>query len=527
MVRLLLLGAALAGCCAADDNLTLFTRRQNLVRLTLDNGVADFEWIRAGSFRFSRDWDPNAPASAPLSLERVDFTITDAADELLLESKHLRIRIPKKSVRLNVSTVQGKPLMLEQSPLRRTNATATLERSLPVGEFFFGLGARPDGPLAMRNHRVETGYPFLLSTEGYGQYFPRQGRYAFELGSPAPDVCRISGPVRRTFEYFFYYGPAIKDIFEEHLGNLGNLETRADADFGILDKTPADSEKLPGGELRKFVHSLIGSSLSGIRLPAVDIGSLTALPSTVLSLATALPVVVRSTTEPAGHLLPWRQRLIPYLQTYLQEARDRGFPVIRALPMQFSKDPKGWEITDEFMLGDEILVAPKLSEAPRRSLYLPMGIWTDLRTNTAYKGRQTIDIAVADGELPLFIKNGSILPLAPEQPEQPLTLHYFPKLGGEFFLWEADSYEVSQFHAAPSADFMRVEIESKRDRIYEWVIHNVTAPRSVSQGEIAFAEVRKPDSMKAGSWRFDAAARNLHIRMEGPAGEDRVVNIRF
>ena len=40
-----------------------------------------------------------------------------------------------------------------------------------------------------------------------------------------------------------------------------------------------------------------------------------------------------------------------------------------------------------------------------------------------------------------------------------MALHYFPKLGGEFFLLEGDIAEYSQVHAAPALDFMRLEIE--------------------------------------------------------------------
>jgi alpha-glucosidase (family GH31 glycosyl hydrolase) len=195
--------------------------------------------------------------------------------------------------------------------------------------------------------------------------------------------------------------------------------------------------------------------------------------------------------------------------------------------MQFPKDPKTWEIEDQFMLGDEILVAPRMAAASSRSVYFPMGIWTDLRTNKTYNGRQTAQIDFRDDELPLFVKNGNILPLAGEGKGAPLVLHYFPKLGAEFFLYETDLGDISQFHAAPAADFMRVEVESKQDRVYEWVIHHVTAPQSVREGTTDFTRAPSAADMKPGTWRFDEQAGNLHIRMEGPAGQDRIVNIRF
>jgi hypothetical protein len=108
-----------------------------------------------------------------------------------------------------------------------------------------------------------------------------------------------------------------------------------------------------------------------------------------------------------------------------------------------------------------------------------------------------------------------------------MVLRYFPKLGAEFFLYETEAGDISQFHAAPAGDFMRLEVESKRDRVYEWIIHHVPAPQSVKEGSTEFTRAGSAEAMKPGNWRFDERTGNLHVRMEGPAGEDRIVNIRF
>jgi len=93
-----------------------------------------------------------------------------------------------------------------------------------------------------------------------------------------------------------------------------------------------------------------------------------------------------------------------------------------------------------------------------------------------------------------------------------MELHYFPNLGAEFFLFEAETGESSQFHAGPALDYLRLEIESKMSRQYEWIIHHRGSARKV-EGE--------------ASVRHDARRNNLHVTMEGPAGADRIVNILF
>ena len=54
----------------------------------------------------------------------------------------------------------------------------------------------------------------------------------------------------------------------------------------------------------------------------------------------------------------WRDLLTDYFNVYAEESRDRGLPLIRALAMQYPTDAEAAKVSDEFMLGDELLVAP-------------------------------------------------------------------------------------------------------------------------------------------------------------------------
>ena len=223
---------------------------------------------------------------------------------------------------------------------------------------------------------------------------------------------------------------------------------------------------------------------------------------------------------PAGTL---RADLRAYFATYAEEARDRGFPLIRPMPMQFSKDPQAARYIDQFMLGDELLVAPLLAPGNRRSVYLPMGIWTNLKTNQTHPGRQVIPIEAEAGELPLFSRNGALFPLG----SNPTVLHYFPRLGGEFFLFESDIAEYSQVHAGPAGDLMRLEIESKKDREYEWLVHHTAAPRKVTAGDETYAQAPAASELRAGTWRHDATRNNVHVRAKVKAGDDNIINLLF
>jgi len=170
--------------------------------------------------------------------------------------------------------------------------------------------------------------------------------------------------------------------------------------------------------------------------------------------------------------------------------------------MQFPSDDSSASINASFMIGDEILIAT------RERTYLPPGIWTDLASGAVHRGRQVV--ATPDGPR-RFARNGTILP---RQSANGLELHYFPRLGAEFFLSEEGLDEVSQVHAAPAGDHLRLEIESKVDRSYVWVIHNVSAARSV---EAIGAETP--------AMEYDAAKRQLRLPTRAGANSDIIFNI--
>jgi hypothetical protein len=133
----------------------------------------------------------------------------------------------------------------------------------------------------------------------------------------------------------------------------------------------------------------------------------------------------------------------------------------------------------------------------------------------------------SDGVI-VMVKSGSVIPLAGAHPTEPTELHYFPKNGGEFFIYEPDAADYTQAHAGPAADIYRVEIESKVDRAYEWVIHHMVKPKQVQQVDgPVYEESHAPGPLAAYKWRYDEAKREVHIGVATLAGSDIIVNLRF
>lgn len=103
--------------------------------------------------------------------------------------------------------------------------------------------------------------------------------------------------------------------------------------------------------------------------------------------------------------------LQPYRKILFQEAEAKGYPVVRALFLQYHDDPKAYELDDEFMLGSEILVAPILEKKARaREVYLPKGQWVHVWSRKTYGSPDQpteLSIAAPIGEPPVFVRAGS------------------------------------------------------------------------------------------------------------------------
>jgi hypothetical protein len=126
--------------------------------------------------------------------------------------------------------------------------------------------------------------------------------------------------------------------------------------------------------------------------------------------------------------------------------------------------------------------------------------------------------------LPVFARNGSIVPL---DSAGGIALHYFPKLGAEFFLLERDIGDYSQVHAAPAADTMRLEIESRKERDYQWVVHHVEKPAEVGFGERRYGQAASLEKMGDGTWVYDAARKDLHVQARVKADQDCIINLTW
>ncbi|CAL1517534.1 TIM-barrel domain-containing protein [Chitinophaga sp. MM2321] len=111
-----------------------------------------------------------------------------------------------------------------------------------------------------------------------------------------------------------------------------------------------------------------------------------------------------------------RYRLMPYLYSLAGSTYHHDYTIMRALPMDFDQDTAVLNISDQYMFGPSLLVNPVTQyKARSRSLYLPAGNgWYDFYTGKYLDGGQHIIADAPLEKMPLYVKEGSILPVGPE-----------------------------------------------------------------------------------------------------------------
>ncbi len=105
-----------------------------------------------------------------------------------------------------------------------------------------------------------------------------------------------------------------------------------------------------------------------------------------------------------------RYKMLPYNYSLAYQQATAGKPLISPLYYYFAKDMNSYKTEDEFMWGENILVAPVLQKgATARTVYLPEGTWYNYKTNTAIKGGQSLTDTVTLDAIPVYIKAGSFI----------------------------------------------------------------------------------------------------------------------
>ncbi|NII25284.1 DUF4968 domain-containing protein [Pseudoflavitalea sp. X16] len=245
-----------------------------------------------------------------------------------------------------------------------------------------------------------------------------------------------------------------------------------------------------------------------------------------------------------------RYSLLPYLYSNAWAQYKTGMPLMRALVLHYQDDRNVYEIGDQYLLGENIMVCPVTTKgAQTRSVYLPEGNWFDYWTGKKYTGKQYIHVVTPLDMIPLFVKAGSIIPYQPvmnyvgEQEVQQLTLDVYPG-NGRFELYEDDGKSLDYQQGKQALTKMQVATTDKEIKLsiaattgnfdskvgsYAIAVHMDQGPAKVTLNGKELQSRNEKGGVDANGYYFDAAQKKLWllVNKQGSSGNGIDVKVFF
>jgi len=281
--------------------------------------------------------------------------------------------------------------------------------------------------------------------------------------------------------------------------------------------------------------------------------------------AGALSPILRlhSTNDPAAERRPWaftgpvlavareafraRYRLLPYLYTLARVHAESGISPCRPMYYDAPADESAYVAREQYMLGDQLLVAPVVHPADPASglapadVWVPPGEWVERASGELFVGPKWHRLVGDLAAMPQLVRAGAILPLAPvalrshQQPQSALELSVFPGASGEQRVYEDDGvseryrdgqYEWTAVHLSTGADGQEATISVGA---VEGRCDGLPAERTVS---VAFRHICEPASLFVSgverfTWRYDADTHTALVELPpAPKSQPIAITVR-
>jgi len=246
----------------------------------------------------------------------------------------------------------------------------------------------------------------------------------------------------------------------------------------------------------------------------------------------------------ASDAFRWRYQLVPYIYTMARVASDTSISLCRPMYYEHPEEDAAYVARDQYFFGDQMVAAPIVHPADPETgmaatdVWVPEGTWIEYATKETFTGPRWVRLVGDLNRLPMLMKGGAILPLAPtfEQVSAPrltsgttdeisqdrLILSVFPEGSGVFRLYEDDGvterYQDGQYEWT--------EIRTWMDGESRWVVHvapvegrcDVLPDRR--RVEIRLEGSRRPeqvtiDGVETPDWIYDPATLTtvVHVPM--------------
>lgn len=495
---------------------------KNEVLMQTASGQLRIQWCTPTLFRVSYA-SPNTPfvttredtlMKVNYDWPKVDYTVASEDGHWQIKSDSLLINIDQTSLALDVLSRNGEKITSsfvdkKKAPMGYNNGHPYLHQQIDKNERIYTFNSKMNfinqlgQTLQLKGvsdidlaHEIDTYTlanvnlsppPFYISTKGYGLFLHNSSPSNWDLGHSNPSKILIEAE-GGDLDYYFIYGHDFLSIIQDYT-KLTHANQK-------LSMRPLNNK-----EIENYDNKI---------------------------------------TELLSNHKTLYDRLMPYIYSSFYQMHKTGVPVIRPLVMHYPHDENTYQIDDQYMLGDNIMVCPIVSQKDEEHpIYLPSGEWYDFWTGDKYNGKRDIVVEEPIERLPIFVRSAGIIPMqtnmeyAEGKTPNPLTILIFPGLIGEFNMYEdggttqnplSEVYGITQILTSSTNEFLQVvvpEVEGnyfakESDLIVKIERHDMpkqvvmTVDRAV-QILTNYKELDKLNSVKSG-WYLDKDSGVLYIK---------------
>jgi oligosaccharide 4-alpha-D-glucosyltransferase len=289
------------------------------------------------------------------------------------------------------------------------------QMNIGVEAWWGDLGEPEKHPSNLYHNLKDLSYKRLFSADevhnAYGHYWTKMlfDKYAKEYPTK-----RLFSLNRSGFAGTQRYGifPWTGDVSRSWNGLKAQLPVLLGMSMSGVPYVHSDAGGFAGGEKEGelYVRWLQFAQFTPIFRPHG--GELTGIENTAVNFPSEPALMEEPYRSLAKEVVLNRYKMLPYNYTLAYKQATEGKPLISPLYYNFQEDSTASIIEDEFMWGENILVAPVLEKgAKSRRVYLPKGKWYDYYTNESVEGSKYFDKEVTLNNIPVYVKEGSFIPL--------------------------------------------------------------------------------------------------------------------
>ena len=220
-----------------------------------------------------------------------------------------------------------------------------------------------------------------------------------------------------------------------------------------------------------------------------------------------------------------RYALMPYIYTACRQAYDTGVSLCRPLYYEWPEQNESYLYEDEYMFGDDILVAPVVKPSgtdgkASRKTWLPEGRWYDVCRGEVKEGNRTFTDSYAQPEIPYFYRAGSIIVNNPPmlnlntRPDR-LIIKVVPGADGQTSLYEDEGDTEAYKNGEYTTTTMRHQGNSLTIEPRKGHFNGMPEARAYT---VEFIGTERPQSVSIngiecsnGVWNYDEQSRQVNV----------------